>query len=178
MQWTKWLIFDNPFMNRLFPEIKQQKPGKDLYVYVATISIILVIYIFLFYSNMQGNESDIATQFSSNQYSSKMVILLIVMIFMMIVDRVLYSTHALLSGPGPTYNAPTSFRASPEQRHEGSVDQSTVMGAGALLTSSVDNDSSMLHRDSGQPYGRRQQALYNVDDEKKEKRKQNNWIDE
>ena len=47
---------------------------------------------------MEGNKSDIATQFSSNQYSAKMVILLIVMIGIMVVDRVFYSTHALLSG--------------------------------------------------------------------------------
>jgi len=58
---ARYLVWDNPFMRRLFPEIKQQKPGVDLYVYVATIQIILIIYIFIFYSNMQGNETDIAT---------------------------------------------------------------------------------------------------------------------
>ena len=66
MQWASWIVYDNPFMNRLFPDIKQQKPGSDLYVYIATIQIILTTYAFIFYSNMQGNESDIATQFESN----------------------------------------------------------------------------------------------------------------
>ena len=104
LQWLKWLTYDNSFMRRLFPEIKQQKPGHDLYVFVATIQIILIAYVFLFYSQMQGNESDIATQFTSNQYSSKMVLLLIVMICIMVVDRVLYSTHAFLSGQTTTYD--------------------------------------------------------------------------
>ena len=36
----------------------------------------------------------------------------------------------------------------------------------------------MLHRASGQPYGRRQQALYDYDSEKKEQAKHNNWIEE
>ena len=37
LRWIKWFLIDNSFMNRLFPDIKQQKPGKDMYVYVATI---------------------------------------------------------------------------------------------------------------------------------------------
>ena len=36
----------------------------------------------------------------------------------------------------------------------------------------------MLHRESGQPYGRRHQLLYTVDDEKRASMKQNNWIDD
>jgi len=35
--WLKYLVYDNPFFNRLFPEIKQQKPGNDLYVWIAAI---------------------------------------------------------------------------------------------------------------------------------------------
>lgn len=54
---------------------------------------------------MQGNDSDIATQFASNQYSTGMVLVLIVEILIMIVDRVLYSTHAFLSGNKTNYDA-------------------------------------------------------------------------
>ena len=79
-----------------------------MYVYVATIQIIMIIYTFIFYSNMQGNESDITTQFSSNQYSSDMVFLVIAMMIVMAIDRVLYSTHALLSGTNPVYDTDTS----------------------------------------------------------------------
>ena len=103
VQWMRYLVYDNSFMDRLFPEIKQQKPGSDLYVYVATIQILIIVYVFLFYSFMQGNESDIATQFASNQYSSNMVLVIIFMICIIMVDRVLYSTHAFLLGKKNTY---------------------------------------------------------------------------
>lgn len=80
-----------------------------MYVFVATIQILMIIYTFIFYSNMQGNESDITTQFSSNQYSSNMVLLVIAMMCIMAIDRVLYSTHALLSGNSPpVYDKDTS----------------------------------------------------------------------
>ena len=98
------MFYKNSFMERLFPLIKQQKPGKDLYAYVAAIQIFLIIYVFLFYANMQGNESDIATQFSTNQYSSNMVYLVCFMILIIMVDRILYSTHAFLSGVTTTYD--------------------------------------------------------------------------
>jgi len=104
LQYAKWLVYENTFMERLFPLIKQQKPGTDLYVFVATIQILLVLYVFLFYANMIGNDSDIATQFASNQYSSNMVLLLICIICIMIVDRVLYSTHAFLAGVKTNYD--------------------------------------------------------------------------
>ena len=58
----------------------------------------MIAYVFIFYSNMQGNESDITTQFSSNQISSEMVLVVIAMMLVMIVDRIFYSTHALMSG--------------------------------------------------------------------------------
>jgi len=54
------IFYDNSFFNRLFPLYKQQKPGYDMYVFIASVQIVLVTYIFLFYSAMSGNESDIA----------------------------------------------------------------------------------------------------------------------
>lgn len=163
-------------MNRLFPDIKQQKPGLDLYVYVATIQIVMIAYTFLFYSNMQGNESDIATQFASNQYSSNMVILIIIMMGIMAVDRVLYSTHAFLSGTQPIYdqNLNVGFQGgvNHQNRDHGNVNETSIM------MQSIDTDASMLHRQSGQPYARTTQALYNVDSEKKQTNLKNNWIEE
>ena len=46
------------------------------------------------------------------------------------------------------------------------------------VSSSLDSDASMLHRQSGQPFARTTQALYKVDDEKKEEKNQNNWIED
>ena len=139
----KWLFYQNPFMERLFPLIKQQKPGTDLYVYIATIQIILVAYVFIFYSNMQGSESDITTQFEANQYSSNMVILLIVMICVIVVDRVFYSTHAFLSGSKITYEELGQSKSP-------SNEAARTNGRGHNESSLMD-ESTLLHRESGQP---------------------------
>jgi hypothetical protein len=48
--WVYELVYDNSFFHRLFPLINQQKPGKDLYVWIATIQIITIFYLFCFYS--------------------------------------------------------------------------------------------------------------------------------
>ena len=72
---------------------------------MASIQISLLIYILFFYSAMTGGETDIATQFASNELSSNMVVVLIIMIIIVCFDRVLYSTHAFLSGATKTsYN--------------------------------------------------------------------------
>ena len=50
------LLWDNIFFERLFPLIKQQKPGQDLYVLIATVQIIIVVYLFFFYPLMVGSQ--------------------------------------------------------------------------------------------------------------------------
>jgi hypothetical protein len=60
-------MWDNSFFDRLFPQIKQQKPGINLYVGIASTTLVLILYIILLFSPMQGtNSSTISTQFSSN----------------------------------------------------------------------------------------------------------------
>ena len=93
---------------------------------------------------MAGNETDIATQFSTNELSSNMVVVSIVIIIIICIDRVLYSTHAFMSGTRTTY----------EERENANARDAVVDDASAM-TDSNDADVSMLHRQSGQPYGRR-----------------------
>ena len=58
----------------------------------------MVFYLFIFYSTMTGDHEDIATQFSANSFSTGLVYTLIVFISIMVVDRILYSKHAFISG--------------------------------------------------------------------------------
>ena len=67
-----------------------------MYVWVATIQIITIFYLFCFYTKMAGQENDIAEQYASNNYSESMVILVIVFVIYMVVDRVLYTMHVFL----------------------------------------------------------------------------------
>ena len=93
-----WRIFyDNGFFNRLFPLITQQKPGKDLYVFIATVQIVIIFYIFIFYNSMvRTNSDDLASQ-SSNSLSGEMVAFVLLTLCIMVLDRVLYSTHQFQS---------------------------------------------------------------------------------
>ena len=50
----KWStkLYSNKYFDRLFPEIKQEKPGKDFYVGIALVSVIILFYLVIFYNNM------------------------------------------------------------------------------------------------------------------------------
>ena len=148
-QWYRWisriarkLIYDNHFFERLFPLIKQQKPGTDLYVHIASIQIVLLIYLFIFYGSMAGDHEDIATQFSANSFSQGLVFTLITFIIAMIIDRILYSKHVLLSGrvraSARQENLPSQAKPVPDSRRT----HSEIMEE--TLQSSID-----------QPYGPR-----------------------
>ena len=67
---------------------------------MAGVQIFMVFYLFLFYSTMTGDHEDIATQFSANSFSTGLVYTLIVCITIMVIDRILYSKHAFISGHG------------------------------------------------------------------------------
>ena len=55
------VLWDNAFFDRLFPIIKQQKPGIDLYVYIALVEIVLCFYIIIFFTLLtKQNNSTIA----------------------------------------------------------------------------------------------------------------------
>ena len=47
---------------------------------------------------MTGDHEDIATQFSANSFSTGLVYTLMVVIAIMVIDRILYSKHAFISG--------------------------------------------------------------------------------
>ena len=122
---------------------------------------------------MQGNETDIATQFASNQYSSSMVLVLIVEILIMVVDRVLYSTHAFLSGNKTNYDASPAII-----QGQGPIARSPSMMQSTDDSFSYSADESMLISKSGQPYGRKSQMLFGLSGDKDAYNKKNNWIEE
>jgi hypothetical protein len=45
-------LWDSEWFDELFPSIAQEKPGKDLYVYLCAICIFLFVYVFFFYPRM------------------------------------------------------------------------------------------------------------------------------
>ena len=47
-------FLDNPFFDQVFPRVKQQKPGQDLYVYSVVVGLLIIPYTFFFFSIMTG----------------------------------------------------------------------------------------------------------------------------
>ncbi len=97
LQKTTQKLFDNSFFDRLFPRIKQQKPGRDLYSFTACTSILIILYIILFTNQMTKKTSSISLEFTSNLLSGNMVIAMIVMVVVMVVDRYFYVRQQVIN---------------------------------------------------------------------------------
>lgn len=78
------------FFNRLLPKNKQEKPGRDFYLYTVLIQMLILVYIFCFFSLMSGNSENISQALRSNQFQGKMVAGLIVQIMIIIIERYFY----------------------------------------------------------------------------------------
>jgi len=54
------VFWDNSFFERIFPIIKQQKPGQDLYVWQFLAQFIICIFILICFTGMTQQKSSIA----------------------------------------------------------------------------------------------------------------------
>ena len=78
------------YFERLFPKIRNEKPGGDLY-WLYTISMVLVIiFIILFYTTMIQDVTFNALSKETNQFSGSMIIFLIFHIIFLFYDRIIY----------------------------------------------------------------------------------------
>jgi len=50
-------FWDNEFFDKVFPVIKQQKPGEDYYVWLCFLGVSTFIYSFFLYPNMTALNS-------------------------------------------------------------------------------------------------------------------------
>ena len=87
------ILWSNSLFNRLFPSIKQQKPGADFYAWTMFFSVCIVLQVIFFTKKMSGENSSLSLQFSGNQINGEMVLAMICVIVIMVVDRVFYSTE-------------------------------------------------------------------------------------
>lgn len=60
------ILWDNETFDRLFPLIRQQKPGRDLYVWITGICVFMFLYVFIFYTKMANLKTTFAEQINSN----------------------------------------------------------------------------------------------------------------
>ena len=78
------------YYQKLFPKIRNEKPGNEFYIWYTVDLFIILIYIVLFYTEMILDRTFNAVSVNSTQFSSEMIIFLIVHIIILIIDRIIF----------------------------------------------------------------------------------------
>ncbi|CAG9318174.1 PIEZO2_4 [Blepharisma stoltei] len=81
------------FYGRILPRNKEEKPGWDLYTPTVLAQLLIFLYILCFFSDMDGQSTNISRSFVANQFSGRMVIALILQMAAIIFERFLYLTR-------------------------------------------------------------------------------------
>ena len=91
------LLYKNDYFEQLFPSVKEQKPGKDLYALSATFQFLICLYLIFFYTKMDADVTNISDSLTYNQFSGQMVIALFLQILVMIIDRYMYKSKTFIA---------------------------------------------------------------------------------
>ena len=81
---------NNNYFQRLFPKIRNEKPGGDFYTLYTIGMIVVIIFIVLFYTTMIQDVTFNALSQETNQFNSSMVIFLLIHIGFLFYDRIIY----------------------------------------------------------------------------------------
>lgn len=63
------VLYKNQFFARLFPSVKEQKPGRDLYALIATFQFLICLFLIFFYTKMDADVTNISDVMTYNQFS-------------------------------------------------------------------------------------------------------------
>ena len=83
------------FYRKNFSHIRNEKPGKDFYIYYTTFQILILIYIILLYTMMEKdtlsfNVDDLFSIFKLEKFSGNMAICAFIHVFLIVFDRFIY----------------------------------------------------------------------------------------
>ena len=78
------------YFQKLFPRIRNEKPGGDYYYIYSLIMMVLILYSLFFYTSMVRDKTYGAVNISTNQFSGMSIILVLIHIIILIYDRVIY----------------------------------------------------------------------------------------
>lgn len=87
------LVTENDFLLRIFPLIKEEKPGKDLYNYGVVFQFLIVIYILFFFSQMTGEKEELSETFKFKRFRTEMIFFMFVQIMLILLDRFFYISN-------------------------------------------------------------------------------------
>ena len=73
----------------LFPRIRNEKPGHEYYASYTVSMLFIMIFIILFYTNMNQDKTFNNVSYDINQFSGSMVVFLIIHVIFLVYDRVI-----------------------------------------------------------------------------------------
>jgi len=79
------------YFRRLFPKVKEEKPGIDLYGKITFVQFIICIYLISYYTKLDARGTQNLE--NSNQFSIYMVVMLFIQVFVMILERYISRTN-------------------------------------------------------------------------------------
>lgn len=77
------------YFERLFPSVKEQKPGKDLYPWIFTFQLLILLYILFIWSLMTRAKSSLSEAFNISFLDAEMVTVFIIQFALICADRYL-----------------------------------------------------------------------------------------
>ena len=78
------------YYERLFPRIRNEKPGNEFYAWYTVSLALIMIYVLIFYTSMVQDKTFGAVELDTKQFSGEMVIVLVIHVAILVYDRVLY----------------------------------------------------------------------------------------
>ena len=78
------------YFNRLFPKLRNEKPGKDFYFFYGFAMILLIFYLLFFYTSMVKDKTYGGVNITTNQFNGMSIILVLIHLVFLIIDRIIY----------------------------------------------------------------------------------------
>ena len=81
---------DKNYFNKLFPKIRNEKPGTNKYPFLLLSLTLIIIYILLFFTQMARDNNYGPVNLDTTQFSGNMVLFLTLHVIILLYDRVIY----------------------------------------------------------------------------------------
>ena len=126
----KQLVLKNQFLNSLFPQSKNEKPGVDMYNAGAIVQFLIIAYILFFFSQMTGEKEELSETFKFKRFRTEMILFMFIQIMLILLDRFFYISNIFEKENKPEddetetesssdeENKPSIFRAIIESDHK------------------------------------------------------------
>jgi len=87
----KLTLTQSAYFESLFPSIKEQKPGYDLYVFMAVVQVVIILFMIVFYTRMDPQYDNFSSEdLTPTTFNKIQVLAIFLQISIIVLDRYLY----------------------------------------------------------------------------------------